>query len=148
MIRFVVTFCFLSLLIAACGDDDAGKSKVTGTSPSKQDTVPDFAAADSVEIYFYPDPNETKVFTMAASSDAGFIRLLTRDLVAGEASISECPHPVKFYLFQQGNVFKTVYLSDSCRYLAFSVNGEQYFRPLSDSLLNEVRKIRASAKTP
>src|SRR5688572_12929889 len=87
-----------------------------------------FDRTDSVELLFYPDPDEQKDYKFKRSADRELIKSLVRDLQSEPIARTVCAHYKKLYLFENGDVFKTIYVSDTCRYLAYAVNGEQQFR--------------------
>jgi hypothetical protein len=99
-----------------------------------------FDRTDSVELLFYPDPDQQKDYRFIRTTDRSLISSLVRDLKAAPVTKSECAHYKKLYLFENGDVFKTIYVSDTCRYLAYAVNGEQQFRPLSEETLKLLKE--------
>jgi hypothetical protein len=90
-----------------------------------------FERTDSVEFIYYPDPVKQKEYKFGRSTSPDLINLLVKDLKGSEIKGAECAHYKKLYLFDNGDVFKTIYVSDTCNYLAYAVNGQQQFRALS-----------------
>ena len=122
------------VFISACGEHDAVKNVATV-----------FKKTDSLELIFYPDPHNQKHYQLRRSSDSTLISLLLRDLEGDSISANTCLHYKKLYLFAGGDVYKTVYISDSCEYLAYSTNGTQQFRRLTNETKNALRRITPSA---
>lgn len=124
---------FMLLIGALSGCTDRPDKNVTDVS-KQQDHVADindFSKTDSLELIYYPDPSDQKVYTFHRTSDTNLIKLLAEDLSADSVARIPCAHYQKIYLFDKGEVYKTIYVSDSCNYLAFVVNGQRQFRNLS-----------------
>lgn len=99
-----------------------------------------FADTDSMEIFLYPDPDEQKNYSVKKSSDSALVALVVNALEQEPVNANACAHYMKLYLFRGGQVFKTIYLSDSCSYLAYSINGGQIFKPLPEGLFNLLKR--------
>jgi hypothetical protein len=107
--------------------------------------MPDWKSTDSLEYIYYPDPQNQKVYKPQMITDPVLIQAFVDNLqrpVSGEKSL--CPHHSKAYLFAKGEVYKTLYFSGSCGYLAFAVNSHQYFIELTGQtkmLIDSLEKI-------
>jgi hypothetical protein len=142
-IEFIIIICLLLL-----GCNPSGKfnlSEIDSLSFNLQ-KVNDQWNMDSVEFIYYPDPANQKLFKYNIITDSSFLNSLQLNLSGTTGNFSECAHQIKMYLFKNGEVFKTVYVSDSCQYLAFAQNSkpqfikmDNYVKPKIDSLKKLLR---------
>ncbi len=95
----------------------------------------DFSQTDSMEVYYFPDEKNQKVFIRHLVSDTLALNSFISFLENPETDTKSCDNDYKMFLYRNGAVYKTVYAatSDSCNYLAYVVNGVSYFMPLTDS---------------
>lgn len=127
-----VAFVF-SILLLSCSEPRSERKE-------SDDTLREFVSnddlltIDSVELYDYPDPKNQRQFSNVNSTDSRLIELLKSSLRKPSIEKTECIHYSKMYLFRNKEVFKTVYISDSCNYLAYAMNGKQVFKPLDQEL--------------
>lgn len=139
-------FLLLVLLIAlniSCGQNEnnhASVATVKDTAMLMRDTTI-FDRADSVELYHSPDPGTQKIFSKTVIADTMIIKSIVKSLKQPAITSDECPHHWKMYFFKNGDVFKTVYFSDSCNYLAYSVNAQQVFKPLDKPLADTLKSF-------
>lgn len=135
---FLIVF---ALLATACGDrpSESAGSKPQSTSVAEETR---FSATDSIELLYYPDPANQKNYQVKTTSDTLLIRSIVNDLQGAEVSRTVCPHHLKAYLFSRSEVFKTIYMSDSCQYIAFaSSGGQQHFRALSEDTRMRMKEV-------
>lgn len=97
---------------------------------------------DSLELIFYPDPKNQSIFSNIIVHDTLLINSLKSNLKQSSFATTECVHPFKIYLFGKGNVYKTIYLSDSCNYLAFVQNNNQKFIMLEMEVKQKVDSFK------
>jgi len=138
-----MVFFFWLLCVTACADRSQKKEVVAvGRDASVAAAPDDISTTDSVEIYHYPDPDDQKVFERINTSDPGLIALLAKNLERPDISSEACPHFTKLYLLRKGEVFKTVYVSDSCGYLAYATNGNRVFKQLDTAVANRLKRVK------
>ena len=115
-------------LLSACSNGVDNK-KTTGkdTAIHQEVNAINWHETDSVEFIFYPDPKKQKEYKHLFIRDSIFLKTLAGNLESATVPSKQCAHNSKFYLFKNGEVFKTVYVSDSCNYLAYAVNSRQKF---------------------
>lgn len=137
--NIVTTLMFVSILACKEGPEQASriKSDVVNTPRNKM--------IDSVELYIFPDPTDQKHFVRHATADTALIHLLVQNLHSPSIVASPCGHYKKLYLFQKHEVFKTIYISDTCGYIAYANNSSQVYKKLDNSLRNRLDSI---ASTP
>jgi hypothetical protein len=145
-VRILVFAAILGVLFA-CNDRPSAPADTMTIEQKPFVEDENFDRTDSVELLFYPDPDQQKDYRFTRSTDRGLISSLVRDLKAAPVTKSACAHYKKLYLFEDGDVFKTIYVSDTCRYLAYAVNGEQQFRPLSEETLKLLEEEFDSIET-
>ncbi len=142
---------FIAFLFCACQNQPSGKAglqdSASAVTPDGAQKNTDWNRTDSVEYIYYPDPAKQKEYKTRFVKDKELLQVLTANLQDPAVEKQVCPHYAKFYLFHKGEVFKTVYVSDSCNYLAYAVNSRQQFIELNaatkkmlDSLRNAVLK--------
>lgn len=123
----VKRFLVLIWAFLGCQEQEKRDSKLKPEDSSSTSSDVLFSATDSIEYIYYPDPQKQRVYKNIIIRDTVLINALTGNLQRPAVSAKECTHNSKFYLFRKGDVYKTVYVSDSCQYLAYSVNGKQVF---------------------
>jgi hypothetical protein len=128
---FIITV--LSLFHLACNNHASNEQAITDTTGNSENlSMPDWKSTDSLEYIYYPDPQNQKIYQHQMITDPALIQAFVDNLqkpVSGEKSL--CPHHSKAYLFAKGGVYKTLYFSGSCGYLAFAMNSHQYFIELT-----------------
>ena len=141
----------LLLIVAACNNtvNNTKKKEVHDDSSSAfVNNSTGFANTDSIEVYFYADPANQKEFTRLFVTDKASISVFAENLDHQPAEINECPHDSKMFLYRNGEVYKTVYIStaDTCRYLAYAINANPQFVRINDSLYNLMNKLKTMAQ--
>ena len=136
------------IVLTACIDTSVKSPKGTNTIGNSSRTHESFAefsnGIDSLELIFYPDPQNKRIFSSIIVHDTLFINSLKNNLKQSSFAAAECDHLFKLYLFGNGNVYKTIYLSDSCNYLAFAQNDKQVFIMLEKEIKQNLDSIKIS----
>lgn len=140
--------CFLFLLISciaffACNNNNEGNANIANASTAMAKPTPTIATPDSIELYYYPRPQNQKEFETFWIKDTTFINALAAELILPAVERNACPHQVKMYLYKRGEVYKTIYaaVEDSCHYLAYAVNGRPYFIPFNNAFKNMLNGV-------
>ena len=140
------------MLIVSCDFTNANVKSVQEVTGNPKITAPeiDFSQIDSVECVYPKRANENKGTVSFFIKDSNFINTLKKDLAATQKPAAECTHEVKLYLYKKGEVFKTVYaaLHPQCNYLAYAINGQPFFVPLSFNLHQLLRAHLTTATAP
>lgn len=107
-----------------------------------------FSITDSVELNFYKQSGNQKEKQTFLIKDTTFINTLIQNLSVPIVDKNECSHNLKMYLFNNGEVYKTIYvaLGDSCQYLAYALNSTSYFVPLNTELENKLQQLVTNFK--
>ncbi|OQP46594.1 hypothetical protein [Niastella populi] len=143
---YILFFSVTLLMITACDSGAAGEAaKAPDSTAVTANTVaekPGLSKTDSIELLHFPDPTNQKVYQNVIIKDTAFISQLTSSALAAPVTKNPCAHDYKLYLFRNGDVYKTIYAatSDSCRYLAYVINGVTHFTGLNDSTLALLKK--------
>jgi len=137
----------VGLFLNACNNKPVINKKVA-ESKNIQPAI-NFASTDSVEINFYKPSQQQKEKQTFLIKDTAFISALVTILEATPVDKNECSHTIKMYLFNKGEVYKTIYVAmgDSCQYLAYAVNSKSYFVPLGKSLKNKLQQLVSDHQT-
>lgn len=157
--RFFLLFSFLAsvAVVIGCQDVSSGhpsSPETAGVSSSatvERDSVKSlFAATDSIELLHYDDPKNQKEYSRHIVTDPAIISAITSSLQAPEVVKSPCGNDFRLYLFRKGEVFKTVYAAtgDSCKYLAYVINGVNYYLPLTDTVSALLKRNIEPARLP
>lgn len=148
--------CLLTLLIAvclftACQSGEKKESTNNQTSDSllvDLHPLPDIKKVDSIDMHFFPDINDQKVYTRLGVNDTGFIHQITiSEMMNGFAVNPSCEYDTKFFCFAGGQIVKTLYVAaqkDSCHYIGYIKSGGVAVKiKMSDStalFINQLRK--------
>ncbi len=143
---YVLFFCAALSMITACNSGTAGEKEKAADSTAVAATatadLPDLSKTDSIELLHFPDPTNQKVYQNVIVKDTAFISQITSLVLAAPVTKSPCANDYKLFLFSNGDVYKTIYAatSDSCRYLAYVINGVTHFTGLNDSAIALLKK--------
>ena len=143
---YVLFFSAALLMVTACNSGATGEKEkaadstaVTATAMADQ---PDLSKTDSIELVYFPDAANQKVYHNSIIKDTAFISQITSYVLATPVQKSACANDYKLFLFRDGDVYKTIYAAtgDSCRYLAYVINGVTHFTGLNDSAIALLKK--------
>ncbi|THU41417.1 hypothetical protein FAM09_04725 [Niastella caeni] len=133
---YAVLFSVALVFIVACNsqvknEKEQGADPVAVTSPDRIDV----SKTDSIELLYYPDPANQRVYDRMFIKDSIVIRLISNYILDTPAQKNACANDFKLFLFRNGEVYKTIYAAtaDSCRYFAYVINGVTHFTNLDDS---------------
>lgn len=131
----------VGMVLNACNS----KSSINKELVESETTLPaiNFTAIDSVEINVYKSSKHQKEKETFFIDDTAFINALAHNLSAKPVEQNECSHTIKMYLFNNGEVYKTIYVAigESCQYLAYAVNSQSYFVPLNKELQSKMAQL-------
>lgn len=145
MINKILFGALLFLSVSACSSDSGNTADEASASQQHLDVIAStvkFKATDSVELVYHPDPKDEKIYKNSIVKDTAFINSLVDNLSQSSINGKECIHKMKFYLFRNGDVYKTIYMSDSCNYLAYAQNAKQVYIPLNGAVKNLADSIQ------
>lgn len=157
-------FLFCSVVImTACNAGGDEKKNSADTTASNQTaglhTLP--GKIDSVQVIYYDDPEGdslryTRYFTYATTADSVLISGLVSDIQQITDTLDgprKCRSEGKMYVFagKPDEPIKTLYFStrcDTCCYLYYIQNGMFYYSGISESSVQKIRQLKASAVQP
>lgn len=147
LVPLVIAVCFLY----ACQSDKQTDDGNTGSDSLVVDLhpLPEIKKVDSIDMHFFPDINDQKVYTRFGVNDTAFIQTITfREMKNAFAVNPPCEYDTKFFCFADGQIVKTLYIAaqkDSCHYIGYIKSGGVAVKiSMSDStasLINTWRKI-------
>ena len=137
----LLIYIILSLLFSACNNhsseqvSSADTTALSGNNNSKWEI-------DSLEFIYYPNFSDQRLFKNINVKDRLFLNTLQWTLSRANENFVECSHPVKMFLFNKGNVFKTIYASDSCNYIAYAHNSNQKYIRLQNDVRQKIDSLK------
>jgi hypothetical protein len=149
MHKAYVLFYFATLvMMTACNSGAGGEkekaadSTASATAAPADQPGPDLSKTDSIELLYFPDAANQKVYNNTIIKDTAFISQITSYVMAAPVQKSPCANDYKLFLFRNGEVYKTIYAAtgDSCRYFAYVINGVTHFTGLNDSAMALLKK--------
>ena len=143
----LMTVCFLY----ACQSNDKKNTALENSADSlvvDLHPLPEIKKVDSIDMHFFPDINDQKIYTRLGMNDSTFIHQITfNEMMNAFAVNPPCEYDTKFFCFADGQVVKTLYVAaqkDSCHYIGYIKSGGVAVKiKLSDStasLINAFRK--------
>ncbi len=131
-----IAACLITLVLLACrnaSDTSSGSPENRDAAALANDPV-HWPHTDSLEFIYFPDPsNQRKYHHLMIREPELLAQLLSNIGQKTDSAQQACSHNSKLYLFSGPDVFKTVYVSDSCRYLAYAINSNQHFVAMNDT---------------
>lgn len=155
-------FCML-LLTGACNSGGReAKNNADSTSSSIQAAAPALLEKiDSMQVIYYDDPDGdsvryTRYFTYATTTDTALFNNLANDIQQITDTLStprKCRSEGKMYVFagKSDGPAKTLFFStrcDTCCYLYYIKDGMFYYAGISESSVQKIKQIKASAVQP
>lgn len=147
---------FLSLFIVVCflyacesnGKTDAIENNSSDSLVADLHPLPEIKKVDSIDMHFFPDINDQKVYTRAGINDTAFIHTITFNEMKNAFAVNPpCEYDTKFFCFANGQIVKTLYVAaqkDSCHYIGYIKSGGVAVKiNMSDSataMINALRK--------
>lgn len=135
---YALFFSVTLLVLLACNSGaNSEKEHTTDTTAVMPPDYVDLSKTDSIELLHYPDPGNQKVYDRSFIKDSTLIKQIGNYILDTPVQKNPCANDFKLFLFRNGEVYKTIYAatSDTCRYLAYIINGVTYFTNLNDSAL-------------
>lgn len=150
------SFLIIGIIVgcSACNQDN---NTTTATKTDAEtittsiDRLPELQMVDSIDMHFFPDINDQKVYTRLGVNDTAMIHVFTRKEINSQfVDQPSCEYDAKFFCFAKGQIVKTLYvaaLKDSCRFLGYIKSGGVAVRTaLSSSAVKIVSDCRKNSK--
>lgn len=146
LFQLFIAVCFLY----ACQSDTKTDTTDTGSDSLVVDLhpLPEIKSVDSIDMHFFPNINDQKVYTRWGVNDSAFIQTITLQEMKNAFAVNPpCEYDTKFFCFADGQIVKTLYVAaqkDSCHYIGYIKSGGVAVKiNMSDStasLINAWRK--------
>jgi|GEM_PF-2268751 len=141
---------FIVGFVVSCGptsNKETSTTKDTAALNVDLHRLPELRTVDSIDMHFFPDINDQKIYTRMGTNDTAFIHLITMSEINNAfVDQTSCEYDTKFFCFSKGQIVKTLYvaaLKDSCRFIGFIKSGGVAVRArLSDSAASMVNSWR------
>lgn len=147
--RYLLLMMVCFAVMMSCGESGSKETVVTAdTLVSDMHRFPELKTVDSIDMHFFPDINDQKVYTRFGLNDTAAIHLFTlTEINHAFIDNTNCEYDTKFFCFSKGQIVKTLYVAavkDSCHFIGFIKSGGVAVKTqLSDSaaaLVNTFRK--------
>lgn len=142
----------LVAIIAGCGEGNHSKeATVADTAQVDMHRLPELRTVDSIDMHFFADIKDQKVYKRYGVNDTTIIHLFTlTEINNAFVDQTSCEYDTKFFCFSKGQIVKTLYVAaqqDSCHFIGFIKSGGIAVKAqLSDSaaaMVNVFRKKSA-----
>ena len=110
--------------------------------------LPELKTVDSIDMHFFNDINDQKLYTRFGLNDTSLIQVFTiAEINHSFIDKTSCEYDTKFFCFSKGQIVKTLYVAaikDSCRFIGFIKSGGIAVKAqLSDTAAALVNQWRA-----
>jgi len=145
----LVMVCFVAMV--SCGESESKETVATNdTLVSEMHRLPELKTVDSIDMHFFPDINDQKLYTRFGLNDTAAIHLFTlEEINHAFVDKTNCEYDTKFFCFSKGQIVKTLYvaaLKDSCHFIGFIKSGGVAVKmQLSDSAATLVNVLRSKS---
>ena len=140
-------FCgaLLFMMFTSCNIADQQKEDPAATTVVDMHRLPELKTVDSIDIHFFPDIKDQKIYTRFGLNDTASIHLFTlTEINHPFVEQTNCTYDTKFFCFSKGQIVKTLYLAtakDNCRFIAYIKSGGITVKAaLSDTAIAMVQK--------
>lgn len=149
--RYLFQLLFAVCFLYACQSNEKKESTLENNSDSlvvDLHPLPEIKKVDSIDMHFFPDINDQKVYTRLGVNDTVFVHQITHsEMMNAFVTNPPCEYDTKFFCFADGQIVKTLYVAaqkDSCHYIGYIKSGGIAVKiQMSDStasLINQFRK--------
>ncbi len=149
--RYLLLMMVCFVIMMSCGESGSKETVITTdtlVSDIDMHRLPELKTVDSIDMHFFSEMNDQKLYTRFGLNDTAMIHLFTlEEINHAFVDKTNCEYDTKFFCFSKGQIVKTLYvaaLKDSCRFIGFIKSGGIAVKiQLSDSaaaLVNTLRK--------
>ena len=143
-----LSLLLLVVFIAGCGEaNNSNETVVADTVQVDMHRLPELRAVDSIDMHFFADINDQKIYKRYGLNDTAIIHLFTlTEINHAFVDKTSCEYDTKFFCFSKGQIVKTLYVAaqqDSCHFIGFIKSGGLAVKAqLSDSAAAMVNAFR------
>lgn len=146
--RHLFSILLMISLFSCTNTGDKESVPSTDTLQVDMHRLPELKTVDSIDMHFFADINDQKLYTRFGLNDTSAIHLFTlTEINNAFVNKTSCEYDTKFFCFSKGQIVKTLYVAaanDSCHFIGFIKSGAITVKAaLSDSaaaLVNTWRK--------
>jgi hypothetical protein len=146
-----LSILLISFFFCACESNTKKESTETAVTDSlvvDLHPLPEIKSVDSIDMHFFPDINDQKIYTRLGVNDITFVHKITHsEMMNAFVANPTCEYDTKFFCFSKGEIVKTLYVAaqkDGCHYIGYIKSGGIAVKiQMSDStasLINQFRK--------
>ncbi len=151
--RYLLSLFIVVCFLYACKSNGKNDAVATSTDSLVVDLhpLPEIKKVDSIDMHFFPDINDQKIYTRFGVNDSTLIHHITfNEMMNAFAVNPPCEYDTKFFCFADGQVVKTLYVAtqkDSCHYIGYIKSGGIAVKiNLSDSTANLINTYRKKSQ--
>lgn len=128
--RYLLPLFMAVCFLYACQSDtkkDAATENSADSLVVDLHPLPEIKKIDSIDMHFFPDINDQKVYTRFGVNDSIFIHNITFNEMMNPFAINPpCEYDTKFFCFADGQIVKTLYVAaqkENCHYIGYIKSG-------------------------
>lgn len=148
--RNVCVLLLIIVVIIGCGEGSSSKEASladTAQVEVNMHRLPELRTVDSIDMHFFTDINDLKIYKRYGLNDTAIIHLFTlTEINNAFVDQTSCEYDTKFFCFSKGQIVKTLYVAaqqDSCHFIGFIKSGGIAVKAqLSDSAASMVNAFR------
>lgn len=118
------------IFLVACSNNQTNKADSKKETLSNNQTLitdfPQLNEIDSLDIHFFPDINDLKIYKrIGVSEKASIDSLLVQQLNNTSIPQKNCEFNIKYFCFSKNNFIKTIYVATqpNCKYIGYVKSG-------------------------
>lgn len=149
-----IVFLFIITFLTACANNQSNQvDRKKENALNNQIVITDFPelnTIDSLDIHFFPDINDLKIYKRIGVSNKKFIdSLLVQQLSNASIPQKNCEFDIKYFCFSKNNFVKTIYVATqpNCNYIGYVKSGSivQLFQ-INKTALQQLKKLQQQAQ--
>lgn len=146
-------YLILLFLFIACNNSNTKNSLTDSASFSNAALITDFPLLneiDSIDIHFFPNINDLKIYKRIGVSKKELIdSLLVQQLNNSSIPQKNCEFDIKYFCFSKKNFIKTIYVAtlQHCNYIGYVKSGGviQLFQ-IKEAVLQQLKQLEQQAQ--
>lgn len=149
---FFIVVVLISALVACQSNNRTEEITVTADSLVVDlHPLPELKSVDSIDMHFFPDINDQKVYSRIGVNDSAVVQLFSLQEIMNPFAVNPpCEYDTKFFCFAKGAIVKTLYVAaqkDSCHFIGYIKSGGLAVKiSMSDSAAALVNRLREKSR--
>lgn len=146
-----IVYVFIITILTACANNQVErKNEIASKNQIVSTDFPQLNAIDSLDIHFFPDINDLKIYKRIGVSKKEFIdSLLVQQLSNTSIPQKNCEFDIKYFCFSKSNFVKTIYVATqpNCNYIGYVKSGSivQLFQ-INKTALQQLKQLQQQAQ--